>query len=65
MLSKIERHFEEILAGTCVLIMAFMVFFQVVMRYVFSLPTSWSDEIAIYAMLWSVYISVAWAVRER
>jgi len=65
MLGKIERHFEEILAGTCVLIMAFMVFFQVVMRYVFSLPTSWSDEIAIYAMLWSVYISVAWAVRER
>jgi TRAP-type C4-dicarboxylate transport system permease small subunit len=65
MLRKIERHFEEILAGTCVLIMAFMVFFQVVMRYVFSLPTSWSDEIAIYAMLWSVYISVAWAVRER
>ena len=34
MLRKIERHFEEILAGTCVLIMAFMVFFQVVMRYV-------------------------------
>ena len=23
------------------------------------------DELAIYAMLWSVYISVAWAVRER
>jgi len=28
MLSKIERHFEEILAGACVLIMAFMVFFS-------------------------------------
>ena len=65
MLSKIERHFEEVLAGTFVVIMCTMVFLQVVMRYVFSLPTSWSDEIAIYAMLWSVYISVAWAVRER
>ena len=65
MLNKIERHFEEVLAGTFVVIMCAMVFFQVVMRYVFSLPTSWSDEIAIYAMLWSVYISVAWAVRER
>ena len=65
MLNKIERHFEEVLAGTFVVIMCAMVFFQVVMRYVFSLPTSWSDEIAIYAMLWSVYISVSWAVRER
>ncbi len=61
----IEKHFEEILAGILVMFMASMVFFQVVMRYVFSLPTSWSDELAIYAMLWSVYISVAWAVRER
>ena len=61
----LEKHFEEVLAGTLVMFMASMVFFQVVMRYVFSMPTSWSDELAIYAMLWSVYISVAWAVRER
>jgi len=61
----LEKHFEELLAGILVMIMASMVFFQVVMRYFFSMPTSWSDEIAIYAMLWSVYVSVAWAVRER
>ena len=61
----LEKHFEEVLTGVLVMFMASMVFFQVVMRYVFSLPTSWSDELAIYAMLWSVYISVAWAVRER
>ena len=61
----LEKHFEELLAGILVMVMASMVFFQVVMRYLFSMPTSWSDEIAIYAMLWSVYVSVAWAVRER
>ena len=61
----LEKHFEELLAGILVMFMASMVFFQVVMRYLFSMPTSWSDEIAIYAMLWSVYVSVAWAVRER
>jgi len=61
----LEKHFDELLAGILVMIMASMVFFQVVMRYLFSMPTSWSDEIAIYAMLWSVYVSVAWAVRER
>ena len=57
----LEKHFEEVLTGLLVMFMASMVFFQVIMRYVFSLPTSWSDELAIYAMLWSV----AWAVRER
>ena len=31
----------------------------------FDAPTSWSDEIAVYAMLWSVYLSTSWAVRER
>ena len=61
----LEKHFEELLAGILVMFMASMVFFQVVMRYLFSMPTSWSDELAIYAMLWSVYVSVAWAVRER
>ena len=61
----LERRLEEILAGICVMTMTILVFFQVVMRYVFSAPTSWSDEIAVYAMLWSVYLSVSWAVRER
>ena len=61
----VERRFEEIIAGTCVVVMCGMVFFQVIMRYVFSEPVSWSDEIAQYCMLWSVYLSVAWAVRER
>ena len=65
MFTIIERHLEEFLAGICVLVMTALVFFQVVMRYVFNKPTSWSDEIAVYAMLWSVYLSVSWAVRER
>ena len=65
MFEILERRLEEIIAGFCVTLMCSMVFFQVVMRYVFSEPVSWSDEIAQYAMLWSVYLSVSWAVRER
>jgi TRAP-type C4-dicarboxylate transport system permease small subunit len=64
-LTFLEKRLEEVIAGIGVVIMCIMVFFQVVMRYVFSLPTSWSDEIAQYCMLWSVYLSVSWAVRER
>jgi C4-dicarboxylate transporter DctQ subunit len=65
MLAFLERHLEEVLAGICVLTMTTLVFLQVVLRYVFNAPVSWSDEIAVYAMLWSVYLSVSWAVRER
>ena len=65
MFSLLEKRLEEVIAGIGVIVMCLMVFFQVVMRYVFSLPTSWSDEIAQYCMLWSVYLSVSWAVRER
>ena len=65
MFSFIERHLEESLAGICVLVMTVLVFLQVVLRYVFNAPTSWSDEIAVYAMVWSVYLSCSWAVRER
>lgn len=61
----LEARAEETIAGVCVVVMTILVFFQVVMRYVFHAPTSWSDEIAVYAMLWSVYISTSWAVRER
>lgn len=61
----LERRTEEVITGVCVVVMTILVFLQVVMRYVFSAPMSWSDEIAVYAMLWSVYLSTAWAVRER
>lgn len=61
----LERRLEEAIAGVCVMIMCALVFLHVVLRYVFNEPLSWSDEIAQYMMLWSVYLSVSWAVRER
>ena len=61
----LERRLEEVIAGVCVVTMCAMVFIHVVLRYLFNTPISWSDEIAQYMMLWSVYLSVSWAVRER
>ena len=65
MLKFLDKHFEEVVAGIGLIIMSTMVFAQVVMRYAFKAPMSWSDEIAVYCMLWSVYLSASWAVRER
>ena len=65
LLRALDAHFEEFVAGFGLCVMSVLVFAQVVMRYVFHAPMSWSDEIAVYCMLWSVYLSASWAVRER
>jgi C4-dicarboxylate transporter DctM subunit len=65
LLLKIDRHLEECLVGIALSVMSLLVFLQVVMRYLFHAPMSWSDEVAVYCMVWSVYLAAAWAVRER
>jgi C4-dicarboxylate transporter DctQ subunit len=65
MIRFLDRYFEEAVAGFGLVVMSTMVFAQVVMRYVFHAPMSWSDEIAVYCLVWSVYLSASWCVRER
>lgn len=61
----IDRYLEECLFGIATSIMASLVFLQILMRYLLHAPMSWSDEIAVYCLTWSVYIAASWAVRER
>lgn len=61
----LERHGEESVAGACMVVLASLIFLQVVMRYVFRAPLSWSDEVAVYAQVGLVYFGAAYAVRER
>lgn len=56
---------EEALCAFSFTVMASLVFLQVIMRYVFENPLSWTDEIAVYSMVWSVYMGASLAVRER
>jgi C4-dicarboxylate transporter DctQ subunit len=61
----LERHFEEAFAGLALVLMSTLVFCQVVARYVFNKSFSWTDEIAVYCLIWFIYVSASWAVRER
>jgi len=65
LLKLLDRWFEEIVCAVLIALMGCMIFVQVIMRYVFSNPLSWTDEIAVYCMVWSVYAGGALAVRER
>ncbi|MEC5399719.1 TRAP transporter small permease [Uliginosibacterium sp. H1] len=52
------------LAGLTAL-MVLLVFAQVVARYVFNSSFDWADELSRLAFVWSVFLAIAMAVRER
>ena len=61
----LERHFEELICCTCLVIIAVAVFSQVIARYVFEVALHWTEETASMAMVWAVYTGAALCVRER
>lgn len=61
----LERHFEEALCCTALVIMACCVFMQVMARYVFDIPLHWTEEVAAISMVWAVYMGASLCVRER
>ena len=64
-LKWLERHFEELICCTCLVIIAGSVFAQVVARYVFEVALHWTEEVAAISMVWAVYMGAALCVRER
>ena len=61
----LERHFEELICCTCLVIIAVAVFAQVIARYLFEVALHWTEETASMAMVWAVYTGAALCVRER
>ncbi|MBM7598821.1 TRAP-type C4-dicarboxylate transport system permease small subunit [Virgibacillus halotolerans] len=51
------------IAGIFILITTFIIFFEIVSRAVFGLPTAWTTEISIYAIIGSCFLGSAYAVR--
>ena len=61
----LERHFEELLCCTALVVIAVAVFSQVLARYVFEVALHWTEETAAICMVWAVYMGAALCVRER
>ncbi|MGB0846502.1 MAG: TRAP transporter small permease [Thiolinea sp.] len=64
-LKWLERHFEELICCTCLVIIAVSVFSQVVARYVFEVALHWTEEVAAMSMVWAVYMGASLCIRER
>ena len=48
-----------------VVLIAAMLFYEVVARYVFLAPTGWAQDIAITAQVWFTYLGMAFVLRHR
>ena len=60
--------FNRFLDGVTVLCMALiliLVVVQVVMRYVFNSPLTWSEELAVYIMVWMTFIGSVICMRDN
>ncbi len=53
-----------LLAGGLVVVVCAVTFYEVVSRYVFGAPTTWSIDISIYAMFWAAMLGGAYTLRE-
>lgn len=64
-LKKLNDHFEAYFAALLLSIMTILIFFQVLSRFVFNAPLAWSEELARYVFIWTIYVSAALAVKEK
>lgn len=53
-----------ILSGFFILLTAFLIGFEVMMRYVFSAPTVWTFDVTIFLIIYSAYVGSAFTMKE-
>jgi TRAP-type C4-dicarboxylate transport system permease small subunit len=50
------KNFEEVIAGTLLVLMALATLLNVVARYFLNSPVPWADEFSRYAFIWLVFV---------
>jgi TRAP-type transport system small permease protein len=67
LIEKVNRIIARLLdcaVGLTLYVIIFVLFSGVVLRYVFSSPLFWSEEIAVLSMIWMTFLAGAILVRE-
>lgn len=62
-LNAVQRHFEETLAGTALVVLVFAVSWGVVTRYVTKTPATWTGDIASLSFAWLIFPGAAAAFK--
>lgn len=63
--THLDDHVETYLSSVTLILFTVLVVAQVIMRYIFDSPMTWSEEIARLALVWFVYTSASYAVRYQ
>jgi TRAP-type C4-dicarboxylate transport system permease small subunit len=50
---------------SAITLMLVITFYQVITRYIFSDPSSWSEEVSRYISVWAIFLGAAIAFRSR
>ncbi|UIJ36992.1 TRAP transporter small permease [Desulfobaculum bizertense] len=61
---KIIDKLEEFISASCLAVMAVIIAVQVFQRYVLQSSLDWSEELARYLFIWSVYIGCSYATKK-
>lgn len=61
---KIIRSTEEAFVGITLIIVTFVLFLNVILRYFFSANTTWAEEFIRYAIIWITFIGSAICFRK-
>ena len=67
-MNNIRKILDAILGGACILIfsiMTILVVYQVVIRYVFQSPSSWSESVVTYGFIWLAMLGGAYVFGKR
>lgn len=65
MLKKIDEHLEDVPLVILLSVMSIVIFIQVIMRRVFGNSLTWSEELARYLFIWTVYLGISYGVKMR
>lgn len=61
----LDDHIETYFSAILVVFFSILMIIQVIMRYIFNSPLTWSEELSRYAFVWFVYTSASYAVRYQ
>ena len=57
--------FLDAVTVLCMALILILVVWQVVMRYIFNSPLVWSEELAVYIMVWMTFIGSVICMRDK
>lgn len=64
MILKLQK-IEDFILISCLIVMGMILLLQIIMRFVFSSPLKWVEELARYLQIWIAFLGIGYGVRNN